>query len=126
MLTELAIQVRPCCCICACVILSDRLDLLQDRALVRTKYALSIMGMLRACMAREVLLVKHNLQLYGIRSFRTIIIAVCVALTFFHSRMPTRTQADAGRHFSVLFFTILIAAFDGGSLPASAASRASE
>ena len=114
----LTIQVRHCRCTRALMILQTP-ELLQDRALVRIKYALSSMGMLRACMAREVLLVKHNLQLYGIRSLRTVMIAVCVALTFFHSRMPTRTQADAGRHFSVLFFTILIAAFDGRSLSAS-------
>ena len=85
---------------------------------MQTPYALSTGGMLRACMAREVLLVKHNLQLYGIRALRTVMVAVCVALSFFHSRMPTRTQADASRHFSVLFFTVLIIAFDSESLSA--------
>ena len=89
------------------------MHILQERALVKSKYALSAMNMFRACMDREVLLVKRNLFLYGFRTVQTIIIAVCVVLTFFHSRMPTNTQADGGKFFSVLFFSLLIIMFDG-------------
>ena len=89
---------------------------LQERALVKSKYALSAMNMFRACMDREVLLVKRNLFLYGFRTVQTIIIGVCVVLTFFHSRMPANTQADGGKFFSVLFFSLLIIMFDGVAL----------
>ena len=68
-----------------------------------------------ACMDREVLLAKRNLFLYGFRTVQTVIIGVCVVLTFFHSRMPTNTQADAGKFFSVLFFSLLIILFDGAA-----------
>ena len=88
-------------------------SVLQERALVKSKFALSAMNMFRACMDREVLLVQRNLFLYGFRTVQTIIIAVCVVLTFFHSRMPTNSQSDGGKFFSVLFFSLLIIMFDG-------------
>ena len=95
-------------------------SVLQERALVKSKFALSAMNMFRACMDREVLLVQRNLFLYGFRTVQTIIIAVCVVLTFFHSRMPTNSQSDGGKFFSVLFFSLLIIMFDGAP-PALAA-----
>ena len=92
------------------------LRMLQDRALVKSKYALGAWNMFKACWAREVLLVSRNLFLYGFRTVQTIIIAVVVVLLFFHSRMPTKTQNDGGKFFSVLFFSLLIVLFDGEPL----------
>ena len=90
--------------------------MLQELALVQAKYALSTMDMFRACMDREVLLVKRKLFLYGFRTVQTIIIAVVLVLTFLRSRMPTSSEADAGKFFSVLFFSLLTIMFDGASL----------
>ncbi|KAL6513704.1 Pleiotropic drug resistance protein 2 [Orobanche hederae] len=81
--------------------------------LVTKRYGISSCDLLKACFARECLLMKRNSFVY-IFSITQITIMALIAMTvFFRTEMPSGTLADGGKYFGALFFSLSAVMFNG-------------
>eukprot|EP00891_Asterochloris_glomerata_P005114 jgi/Astpho2/5114/Aster-06326 len=81
--------------------------------LVSKPYALGPWEMCKACMEREVTLVKRNAFLYIFRFFLLTLIAIVVATLFLRTNLQPNSLAAAQQYFSVVFFSLIMLMFDG-------------
>ncbi|PWA42502.1 plant PDR ABC transporter associated [Artemisia annua] len=82
-------------------------------ALVKEKYGISNLQLLKACFEREWLLSKRNSVLYIFKTFQLTFMSLASIAMFFRTRMHTGTLEDGGKFFGALFFGLLIVMFNG-------------
>ncbi|KAF8035905.1 hypothetical protein BT93_C1815 [Corymbia citriodora subsp. variegata] len=82
-------------------------------ALTTKKYGVSQKELLRACVSRELLLMKRNSFVYIFTMFQLILLAFVTMTVFLRTEMHRDTVIDGGIYFSALFFTVLIIMFNG-------------
>ncbi|MFS8007344.1 putative ABC-2 type transporter, plant PDR ABC transporter associated [Helianthus anomalus] len=82
-------------------------------ALVKDKYAISNLELLKACFKKEWLLTKHNSMLYIFKTFQLTFMSLVAMAVFFRTKMHAGRLEDGGRFFGSLFFALLIVMFNG-------------
>ncbi|KAI4379902.1 hypothetical protein MLD38_006141 [Melastoma candidum] len=82
-------------------------------ALATKKYGMSQKELLKACIAREFLLMRRNSFLYIFKLFQLIVIAFICMTIFPRVKMHRDTVADGGIYMGALFFTIVMIMFNG-------------
>nr|GEY05233.1 ABC transporter G family member 39-like isoform X2 [Tanacetum cinerariifolium] len=81
--------------------------------LVKQKYGISSLQLLKACFEREWLLSKRNSLLYIFKTFQLTFMSLVGMAMFFRTEMHTGTLEDGGKFFGALFFGLLIVMFNG-------------
>ncbi|XP_071717159.1 pleiotropic drug resistance protein 1-like [Rutidosis leptorrhynchoides] len=82
-------------------------------ALTTKKYGLSKKELLKACMDREILLMKRNSFFYVFKMFQLVILAFITMTVFFRTKMHRNGIEDGGLYVSALFFGIIRVMFNG-------------
>ncbi|KAI3707559.1 hypothetical protein L6452_26185 [Arctium lappa] len=82
-------------------------------ALVKEKYGISNMELLKACFDREWLLSKRNSLLYIFKTFQLTFMSLVGMAMFFRTEMHVGSLEDGGKFFGALFFGLLIVMFNG-------------
>ncbi|KAF5767760.1 putative sulfate-transporting ATPase [Helianthus annuus] len=82
-------------------------------ALVKEKYAISNLELLKACFKKEWLLTKRNSMLYIFKTFQLTFMSLVAMAVFFRTKMHAGRLEDGGRFFGSLFFALLIVMFNG-------------
>ncbi|XP_026389740.1 pleiotropic drug resistance protein 1-like [Papaver somniferum] len=84
-------------------------------ALTTEKYGVSKTELLKACAAREYLLMKRNSFVYIFKLFQLIFIAFVTMTLFLRTEMKEDTVVDGGIYMGALFFTLMMIMFNGFS-----------
>nr|KYP71088.1 ABC transporter G family member 39 [Cajanus cajan] len=92
-------------------------------ALVKDKYGISNMELLKACFSREWLLMKRNMFLYVYRISQLIILSILGFTVFLRTKMPVGSVEDGNKFFGALFFSLVNMMFNGFSEQAMIVSR---
>ncbi|KAK4480407.1 hypothetical protein RD792_013480 [Penstemon davidsonii] len=82
-------------------------------ALVTDKYGISNMELLKACLAREWLLIKRNSFLYIFKTFQITIMSIITFTVFFRTEMSSGQLVDGGKFYGALFFSLINVMFNG-------------
>ncbi|XP_025012241.2 pleiotropic drug resistance protein 1 isoform X2 [Ricinus communis] len=82
-------------------------------ALTTKKYGLSKKELLKACISRELLLMKRNSFFYIFKMTQIIIMAVLTITVFLRTEMRRDTPTDAAIYLGALFFTVVTLMFNG-------------
>uniref|UniRef100_A0A7N0ZRG4 ABC transporter domain-containing protein n=1 Tax=Kalanchoe fedtschenkoi TaxID=63787 RepID=A0A7N0ZRG4_KALFE len=82
-------------------------------ALVKEKYGLSNWDLLKACFAREWLLMKRNNFLYIFKTTQITIMSIIAMTVFLRTEMKTGTVQDGGKFYGALFFSLINVMFNG-------------
>ncbi|KAF5456683.1 hypothetical protein F2P56_026134 [Juglans regia] len=81
--------------------------------LTANKYGVSKKELLRACVWREFLLMKRNSFVYIFKISNLTILAFITMTLFLRTEMHRDTVTDGGIYLGALFFTVLVAMFNG-------------
>ncbi|KAK4359611.1 hypothetical protein RND71_021840 [Anisodus tanguticus] len=84
-------------------------------ALITKKYGVKSRELLRACMCREILLMKRNLFVYLFKIIQHLLLAFITMTLFLRIKMPKETETDGFIFMGALFFTVIAAMFNGCS-----------
>ncbi|XP_050366553.1 pleiotropic drug resistance protein 1-like [Argentina anserina] len=84
-------------------------------ALTTKKYGVSKKELLKACIDRELLLMKRNSFVYIFKMTQLTLLALITMTLFFRTKMPRHTVEDGGIFMGAMFFTIIIIMFNGFS-----------
>ncbi|KAI4386109.1 hypothetical protein MLD38_004070 [Melastoma candidum] len=84
-------------------------------ALVKEKYGISNRELLKACFARELLLMKRSSFVYIFKTFQITLMSVITLTVFLRTTMKYGTTDDAVRFWGALFFSLLNVMFNGMS-----------
>ncbi|KAL1819090.1 hypothetical protein ACET3Z_013959 [Daucus carota] len=101
--------------------ITDDLSIPYDRAqthpaaLVKERYGISNMELLKASFSREWLLMKRNSFLYIFKTVQITIMSIIAFTVFFRSQMPSGQAADGGKFFGALFFGLTNVMFNGAA-----------
>lgn len=101
--------------------LGDELSTSFDRskshphALTTNKYGVSKKELLKACIAREYLLMKRNSFVYIFKMTQLMFMASITMTLFFRTEMPKKTFVDGTIFMGALFFTLVMITFNGFS-----------
>ncbi|KAH9292275.1 hypothetical protein KI387_042541, partial [Taxus chinensis] len=82
-------------------------------ALTTKEYGLSKTELMKACIDREVLLMKRSSFIYIFKLFQITTIALITLTVFFRTEMHDRDVADGSVYFGALFFTLMNIMFNG-------------
>ena len=82
-------------------------------ALVKRKYGISNWELLKACFAREWLLMKRNAFIYAFKGAQITVMSIICLTVFLRTRMPAGTLLDGGKFYGALFFGCLNVMFNG-------------
>ncbi|KAK1439447.1 hypothetical protein QVD17_05265 [Tagetes erecta] len=82
-------------------------------ALMKEKYGISNLELLKACFDREWLLSKRNSFLYIFKTFQLTFMSLVGMAMFFRTEMHVGSLEDGGKFFGALFFGLLIVMFNG-------------
>ncbi|XP_024532454.1 pleiotropic drug resistance protein 1 isoform X2 [Selaginella moellendorffii] len=82
-------------------------------ALVTQRYALSSWGLFRACLAKEVLLIRRNAFVYVFAVFQILITAAIAMTVFIRTEMKHQTVDDGVVFLGAMFFALLTGMFNG-------------
>ncbi|XP_050212985.1 pleiotropic drug resistance protein 1-like isoform X3 [Mercurialis annua] len=82
-------------------------------AITTKKYGVSKNELLKACISRELLLMKRNSFAYIFKMFQLIIMAFITMTIFLRTEMHRNTVEDAGVYFGALFFGVMTIMFNG-------------
>ncbi|XP_020688883.1 ABC transporter G family member 44 [Dendrobium catenatum] len=82
-------------------------------ALTTSKYGVRKIELLKACAAREWLLMKRNSFVYVFRAFQIAIMALIVMTMFLRSNMHRNTIKDGLTYMGPLYFSLVISMFNG-------------
>ncbi|KAI3746260.1 hypothetical protein L6452_08686 [Arctium lappa] len=82
-------------------------------ALVKDKYGISNLELLKACFDKEWLLTKRNALLYIFKTFQLTFMSLVGIAVFFRTEMHVGSLEDGGKFFGSLFFALLIVMFNG-------------
>ncbi|KAH7847927.1 hypothetical protein Vadar_031716 [Vaccinium darrowii] len=101
--------------------LGDELSVPFDKAkghpaaLTTNKYGVGKKELLKACMAREYLIMKRNSFVYIVKLTQLIVMALIAMTVFLRTKMPKETLDDGGIFMGALFFTLMMIMFNGYS-----------
>uniref|UniRef100_A0ACD5VXW8 Uncharacterized protein n=1 Tax=Avena sativa TaxID=4498 RepID=A0ACD5VXW8_AVESA len=84
-------------------------------SLTTSMYGASKTELLRACIAREWLLMKRNMFVYGFRAFQLLVITIIVMTLFLRTNMHHSTVNNGTAYLGALFFCIVGHMFNGFS-----------
>nr|GEW58349.1 pleiotropic drug resistance protein 2-like isoform X2 [Tanacetum cinerariifolium] len=84
-------------------------------ALVTKKYGISNKELLKANLARELLLMKRNAFLYIFKTTQITIMSVITFTVFFRTEMRVGQIEDGGKYFGGLFFSLITVMFNGAA-----------
>uniref|UniRef100_A0A7N0U871 ABC transporter domain-containing protein n=1 Tax=Kalanchoe fedtschenkoi TaxID=63787 RepID=A0A7N0U871_KALFE len=84
-------------------------------ALTTQKYGVSTKELLKACTAREFLLMKRNSFVYVFKGVQLIIMAFICMTVFLRTNMHRNTVEDGGVYMGALFFAVIMLMFNGFS-----------
>ncbi|KAL9684788.1 hypothetical protein QQ045_022229 [Rhodiola kirilowii] len=99
--------------------LGDELGVPYDKsrahpaALVKKKYGISNMELLKACFSRELLLMKRSAFIYVFKTTQLTIMSVIAFTVFLRTEMPVGTVQDGGKFFGAMFFSLVTVMFNG-------------
>ncbi|KAK8936591.1 Pleiotropic drug resistance protein 3 [Platanthera zijinensis] len=82
-------------------------------ALTTSKYGVSKKEVLKACISRELLLMKRNSFVYAFRAFQLVVMASITMTLFLRTNMHRDSVADGGIYMGSLFFSIMMIMFNG-------------
>ncbi|MQL95669.1 hypothetical protein Taro_028335 [Colocasia esculenta] len=82
-------------------------------ALTRSNYGVSKKELLKACIDRELLLMKRNSFVYIFRSFQLVFLNLLVLTVFLRTKMHRHSAEDATIFMGSLFFSILVIMLNG-------------
>ncbi|XP_076883174.1 ABC transporter G family member 39-like isoform X1 [Bidens hawaiensis] len=82
-------------------------------ALVKEKYGISNLELLKACFDREWLLSKRNSFLYIFKTFQLTFMSLVGMAMFFRTEMHVGSLEDGGKFIGALFFGLIIVMFNG-------------
>ncbi|PWA78808.1 AAA+ ATPase domain-containing protein [Artemisia annua] len=82
-------------------------------ALVKDKYGVSNLELLKACFYKEWLLTKRNSLLYIFKTFQLTFMSLVAMAVFFRTEMHVGSLKGGGKFFGSLFFGLLILMFNG-------------
>ncbi|XP_068652791.1 ABC transporter G family member 39-like isoform X2 [Aristolochia californica] len=82
-------------------------------ALTTSKYGISKKELMKACFAREWLLMKRSSFVYIFKMIQLIVVALIAMTVFFRTEMHHRTEDDGQIFMGALFFAILTLMFNG-------------
>lgn len=85
----------------------------HPNALTTQKYGVSNMELLKACMAREFLLMKRNSFVYVFATAKLLLVAVIAMTLFLRTHMHKETTTDGTIYMGALFFTLIAVMFSG-------------
>ncbi|KAJ6836913.1 ABC transporter G family member 36-like isoform X2 [Iris pallida] len=97
--------------------LSDKFDKSKSHpaALTTSRYGVSKKELLKACTARELLLMKRNSFVYAFRAFQLMIMAIIAMTLFLRTNMHHDTVNDGGIYMGAIFFSTVMLMFNGFS-----------
>ncbi|KAK1440473.1 hypothetical protein QVD17_06300 [Tagetes erecta] len=84
----------------------------HENAMSFQKYSLSRWDLFRACMSREILLMKRNSFVYIFKFVQLLIIAVITMTVFFRTKLKVNS-IDANYYLGSLFYALVILLVDG-------------
>ncbi|KAL0323901.1 UNVERIFIED_CONTAM: Pleiotropic drug resistance protein 1 [Sesamum calycinum] len=84
-------------------------------ALTTVKYGVSKKELLKACVAREFLLMKRNSFVYIFKLIQLILMASISMTVFLRTEMPKKTVTDGGIYMGALFYALIMIMFNGFS-----------
>ncbi|XP_024991416.1 pleiotropic drug resistance protein 2-like isoform X2 [Cynara cardunculus var. scolymus] len=84
-------------------------------ALVKEKFGISNVELLKATLAREWLLMKRNAFLYIFKTFQITIMSIIAFTVFFRTTMKSGQLKDGGKYMGALFFSLLNVMFNGAA-----------
>uniref|UniRef100_A0A0E0LUI1 ABC transporter domain-containing protein n=1 Tax=Oryza punctata TaxID=4537 RepID=A0A0E0LUI1_ORYPU len=84
-------------------------------SLTTSTYGASKLELLRACVARELLLMKRNMFVYRFRAFQLLVITIIVMTLFLRTNMHHETRTDGIVYLGALFFAMVAHMFNGFS-----------
>nr|XP_043634623.1 pleiotropic drug resistance protein 1-like isoform X2 [Erigeron canadensis] len=82
-------------------------------ALATEKYGLSRKELLKACIQREILLMKRNSFIYYFKFSQLILVSFVVMTLFLRTEMHRDNIDDGGIYMGALFFVVIITMFNG-------------
>ncbi|KAJ0744241.1 putative ABC-type sulfate transporter [Helianthus annuus] len=82
-------------------------------ALTTNKYGLNKKELIKACIDREILLMKRNSFIYIFKLVQVTIMATMTMSVFFRTEMHRRGIDDGGLYFGALFFGVIMIMFNG-------------
>ncbi|CAK8570044.1 unnamed protein product [Lathyrus sativus] len=81
--------------------------------LTTKKYGVNMKELLKACASREFLLMKRNSFVHIFKVTQLIYLAIMTTTLFLKTKMHKDTVEDGGTYMGALFFTVLVAMFNG-------------
>ncbi|XP_020206411.1 pleiotropic drug resistance protein 2 isoform X1 [Cajanus cajan] len=99
--------------------LSQELQVPYDRAkthpaaLVKNKYGISKLELLKACFAREWLLLKRSAFIYIFKTTQILIMSLITMTTFLRTEMKSGHIDDGRKYYGALFFSLTNIMFNG-------------
>ncbi|XP_050281944.1 pleiotropic drug resistance protein 2-like isoform X2 [Quercus robur] len=84
-------------------------------ALVKEKYGISNRELLKACFAREWLLMKRNYFIYIFKTTQITIMSIIAMTVFFRTEMKHGQLEDGGKYYGAMFFSLINVMFNGVS-----------
>ncbi|XP_020550291.1 pleiotropic drug resistance protein 1-like isoform X1 [Sesamum indicum] len=84
-------------------------------ALTTVKYGVSKKELLKACVAREFLLMKRNSFVYIFKLIQLILMGSISMTVFLRTEMPKNTVTDGGIYMGALFYALIMIMFNGFS-----------
>ncbi|KAM3337572.1 pleiotropic drug resistance protein 1-like [Capsicum galapagoense] len=84
-------------------------------ALATQKYGIGKKQLLKACIERELLLMKRNSFVYIFKFTQLLTMALITITLFYRTDMPRDTIDDGEKYVGALFFAVVIIMFNGGS-----------
>ncbi|KAL8521925.1 hypothetical protein ACS0TY_012179 [Phlomoides rotata] len=84
-------------------------------ALTTEKYGVSRKELLKACVAREFLLMKRNSFVYIFKMTQLFLMATISTTVFLRTEMPKNTETDGGVYMGALFYAVMTVMFNGFS-----------
>ncbi|XP_058724834.1 pleiotropic drug resistance protein 1-like [Vicia villosa] len=81
--------------------------------LTTKKYGVNMKELLKACASREFLLMKRNSFVHIFKVTQLIYLAIMTTTLFLRTKMHKDSVEDGGTYMGALFFTVLVAMFNG-------------
>ncbi|ESQ32530.1 hypothetical protein EUTSA_v10005611mg [Eutrema salsugineum] len=82
-------------------------------ALTRTKYGASKLELLKACLAREYILMQRNIRIFGLKSFQLFFNALMIAVVFSTQREHHNTIEDGIIYMGAIYLEVQMIVFSG-------------
>lgn len=82
-------------------------------ALTMTKYGASKLELLKACLAREWILMKRNFRIFALKSFQLFLNALIIAVVFSQQKKNHNTLEDGIIYMGAIYLEVQMVVFSG-------------